>query len=178
VREAGPLTTGGAKIAASFSIGVRPCSAIEKRSWLYSHARRSYGCVRPYRSAPAGVGGCSGLAHQFLAAQRKCQRKLGPVVDLNLPNGERQRIAQLAEKGQARVLFCRRYNRSTRTRVPSSIAVYGNHFIRPRMTTLTSTCTESPDRSFSNSFSCFGRRRRVFTSADRQGTDDQTGNAG
>ena len=52
-----------------------------------------------------------------------------------------------------------------------------NHFIRPRMTTLTSTCTESPGRSFSNSFSCFGRRRRVF-SADRHATDDQTGNAG
>lgn len=29
------ITRGGAYIAASFSIGVRPCRAIEKRSWLY-----------------------------------------------------------------------------------------------------------------------------------------------
>ena len=28
------MTAAGASIAVSFSIGVRPCSAIEKRSWL------------------------------------------------------------------------------------------------------------------------------------------------
>jgi hypothetical protein len=35
--------------------------------------------------------------------------------------------------------FCRRYNRSTRTRVQSSMAVYWNHWRRPRTTTFTST---------------------------------------
>lgn len=33
------ITTGGASIAASFSIGVRPCSAIEKRPWLYRYSQ-------------------------------------------------------------------------------------------------------------------------------------------
>ena len=32
--EDGAVKTGGARMAASFSIGVRPLSAIEKRSWL------------------------------------------------------------------------------------------------------------------------------------------------
>jgi hypothetical protein len=32
--EDGAVKTGGARIAASFPIGVRPFNAIEKRSWL------------------------------------------------------------------------------------------------------------------------------------------------
>lgn len=140
------VITGGPSMAVSFSIGVRPWRAIEKRSWLYRYSQAARSPVATSKSCPPyrcqiPRHRCDGTfdlavllrpprldvadAHaEALARQREGERKVGAVVDLNLSDRERKRVGELRRNARLERWFCRRYSRSTRRRVQSSIAVY------------------------------------------------------
>jgi len=120
-----------ARTAASFSAGVRPFRAIEKRSSLYHElplADRKFSRFKRLRARPApellGVNmvtaldlavllGPAGLnvavanAH-WLDRQDEAEGELGPVVGLDLSNRKRHGEQDLRQEVQARRVFNRR----------------------------------------------------------------------
>ena len=102
-----------------------------------------------------------------LDRETKREREFRTVVALNLPNGERQRAGEFSQEVETGVLIQAGVESEHSHPRKSSIAVYWKTRSVASLTTLTSTWTESPGCSFSNSFSCRGRRFDVFVNTGR-----------